>query len=181
MRKYLLAIAFTLVSITGVRENLIKLISKSQSIDEYSSVMDIIEKEGLKKYIPLGLPLKEKHRISSEFGYRTDPFTKQKSFHSGLDFSADVAAIIYATADGKITYCGKKGGYGKLIEIEHEMGYRTRYGHLIEYYKEKGEMVKRGTPIGFVGSTGRSTGNHLHYEIIKNNQRINPIKYINMN
>lgn len=176
--KTILFIVLAFISSIGVRENLIKLISNAHSIDEYKSVMDIIEKENLKNYIPLGLPLKEKYRISSQFGYRTDPINKTKQFHSGIDFSAEVAAIIYAVADGEIIFSGQNGGYGKLIEIEHKFGYKTRYGHLVEFYKKKGDYVKKGTPIGFVGSTGRSTGNHLHYEIIKNNRKINPIKYI---
>lgn len=178
MRTFLLISLFIVFSSVGLKENLIKLISSAQSIDEYSAVLDIIERENLKKYIPLGLPLKERYRISSSFGYRKDPFKKSRKFHSGIDFSAEVAAIIYATADGKITYCGRNGGYGNLIEIEHSFGYKTRYGHLVEFYKKNGDYVKKGTPIGFVGSTGRSTGDHLHYEIIKNGRRINPIKYI---
>lgn len=116
--------------------------------------------------------------ISSGYKYRTDPFTKKRSFHSGIDISCPEGTPIYAPADGVVVKRGYSGGFGKMLEISHGDDMKTRYGHLSQFNVSKGSRVKRGDLIGYVGSTGRSTAPHLHYEIHKNDKQINPMKYI---
>ena len=117
-------------------------------------------------------------RLSSYFGYRTDPYYKIMKFHEGVDFSAPIGTDIYATGDGVvITAERSKTGYGNQIVIDHGFGYKTMYAHLQSFKVRAGEHVKRGQIIGAVGSTGKSTSPHLHYEVWKNNQPVNPINY----
>ena len=117
-------------------------------------------------------------RMSSGFGMRTDPFTKARKMHKGMDFSAPTGTPVFATGDGKVVRADSRStGYGKHIRIEHGFGYRTRYAHLHKLNVKKGQKVKRGDIIGFVGSTGRSEAPHLHYEILKDKNQINPINF----
>jgi hypothetical protein len=117
-------------------------------------------------------------RLSSYFGYRTDPYYKIKKFHEGVDFSAPVGTEIYATGDGVVESAERsKGGYGNQIVINHGFGYKTMYAHLQSFKVRNGERVTRGQVIGTVGSTGKSTSPHLHYEVWKSNKPINPINY----
>ena len=115
---------------------------------------------------------------SSSFGYRKSPFTDRREFHKGLDISARKGAPIYATADGVVTYAGKKGLMGRMVTIDHGYGIVTRYGHADKLLKKRGEKVKRGDIIAKVGNTGRSTGPHVHYEVKVNGVPVNPKKYI---
>jgi len=116
--------------------------------------------------------------ISSGFQYRTDPFTKKRTWHNGIDISAPEGTPIYAPADGVITYRGYQGGFGNLLAISHGSGLKTRFGHLKKFNVSKGQRVRRGDLIGYVGSTGRSTAPHLHYEVHQEDRAINPMKYI---
>ena len=117
-------------------------------------------------------------RISSYFGYRIDPIYKVKKFHSGIDFSAPKGAPVFATGDGVIKKVRhSRRGYGNTILIDHGYGYKTFYAHLSKILVRRGQKVKRGEIIGEVGNTGKSTAPHVHYEIIKNNRKINPIYY----
>lgn len=116
--------------------------------------------------------------ISSRFGYRRSPFTGRKEFHKGLDLAANTGSEIQATADGIVCFSGREGTFGKTITIDHGHGMKTRYAHLDKPLKKKGESVKRGDVIGLVGNTGRSTGSHLHYEIMVNGIRVNPEEYL---
>lgn len=142
-------------------------------------VWDIIQKnDAVFRYIPFGCPLKEKFRISDYFGYRMHPILKKRQFHSGVDLAAAYAATVHSTAEGTVTFSGAMAGYGNTVVIRHRFGFITQYSHLTYIYCRSGQEVTRGKVIGFVGSTGLSTGNHLHYEIIKNNRRINPINFI---
>ena len=134
----------------------------------------------LEKNIPNDKPIKYK-RVSSQFGYRTHPITHKKSFHAGIDLVAPKGTPIRATADGVVSFAGKKGGYGNFILLNHAYGFETAYGHLSGYKVKKGEYVYKGNIIGYVGSTGRSTGAHLHYEIRYLNKWLNPAKYLNWN
>jgi murein DD-endopeptidase MepM/ murein hydrolase activator NlpD len=117
-------------------------------------------------------------RLSSYFGYRTDPFYKIMKFHEGVDFSAPIGTDIYATGDGVVSSADRsKTGYGNQIVIDHGFGYKTMYAHLQSFKVRAGERVTRGQIIGTVGSTGKSTSPHLHYEVWKSNKPINPINY----
>ena len=116
--------------------------------------------------------------ISSGFGQRTDPFTGRHDFHPGLDISGDFGQQINAAADGTVTGASYNGNYGNLITIDHGFGLSTRYGHLSRFDVTVGQQVRRGQVIGFVGSTGRSTSPHLHYEVLVNGQLTNPLRLL---
>jgi murein DD-endopeptidase MepM/ murein hydrolase activator NlpD len=115
---------------------------------------------------------------TSKFGYRKSPFTGRREFHKGYDISAKEGTPILATADGVVTYAGRKGLLGKTIIIDHGHGMVTRYGHCKKFLKKRGEKVKRWEKIAVVGNTGRSTGPHVHYEVHLNGIPVNPEKYI---
>lgn len=119
--------------------------------------------------------------MSSDFGYRSDPFTGGGAMHSGLDFKGPHGTNILAAADGVVSSAGWQGGYGKCIEITHANGLVTRYAHLSGLEVTLGQSVKRGVQIGRMGSTGRSTGPHLHFEVRMNGQAINPMKFLEAN
>lgn len=112
--------------------------------------------------------------VSSWFGYRRSPFGRKTEFHGGLDISAGYGTPVVATAAGTVTLAGWSAGYGKTVEINHGYGYRTLYGHNSRLAVRSGQRVERGDVIAFVGSTGRSTGPHLHYEVYENGRQINP-------
>ena len=116
-------------------------------------------------------------QMASGYGYRLDPIYGTSKFHEGLDFAADKGTPVYATADGTVVMAGWQSGYGNLVEISHGYNYVTRYAHLSKIIATEGEKVKRGDLIGEVGNTGKSTGNHLHYEVRYNGAPQNPINY----
>ncbi|CAB5081311.1 hypothetical protein D3OALGA1CA_182 [Olavius algarvensis associated proteobacterium Delta 3] len=116
--------------------------------------------------------------VTSRFGYRESPFTGLREFHKGMDIANRAGTPILATADGVVAYTGRKGLLGMVITIDHGHGFVTRYGHIQKALKKRGETVKRGEPIALVGNTGRSTGPHVHYEVMLNGVPVNPLKYI---
>lgn len=116
--------------------------------------------------------------LSSSVGRRTDPITGGEDYHQGLDISADAGSPVYATADGTVNVARREGAYGNLITIDHGYGLETRYGHLSKYEVKAGAKVKRGDVIGRVGSTGRATGPHLHYEVRVNGRLLNPLQLL---
>jgi murein DD-endopeptidase MepM/ murein hydrolase activator NlpD len=116
--------------------------------------------------------------LSSPYGNRRDPFTGSADFHPGLDISADYGQPVHATADGTIISASVNGSYGNLVVIDHGYGITTRYGHLSRFAVSDGQQIHRGDVIGYVGSTGRSTSSHLHYEILVNGQLTNPMKLL---
>jgi murein DD-endopeptidase MepM/ murein hydrolase activator NlpD len=116
--------------------------------------------------------------LTGSFGGRSDPFTGALNFHQGLDISAEKGHAVYATADGTVQAASYNGDYGNLIVLQHDFGLSTRYGHLSKFKVTVGDQVKRGDVIGFVGSTGRSTGPHLHYEILANGKLVNPLQLL---
>lgn len=120
---------------------------------------------------------KDLRRIASGFGYRIDPIYKTEKFHEGLDFSAPIGTPIYATADGFVIKEEFNAGYGNHIVLEHGYGYKTLYGHMDKFNVKMRQKVKRGEIIGFVGNTGKSVGPHCHYEVIKNNVKVDPVYY----
>ncbi len=137
--------------------------------------MDAMERAlaGIPSSMPAAIML-----MSSGFGYRHDPFTGAGAMHSGLDFKGPAGTSILAAADGKVTFAGNQGGYGNCIEITHANGLVTRYAHLSGFNVSLGQAVKRGIQIARMGSTGRSTGSHLHFEVRLNGQAINPNKFL---
>jgi murein DD-endopeptidase MepM/ murein hydrolase activator NlpD len=116
--------------------------------------------------------------LTSRYGNRRDPFTGGADFHPGLDISADYGQPVRATADGTIAVAERSGSYGNLVEIDHGYGIVTRYGHLSRFRATAGQQVHRGDVIGYVGSTGRSTSAHLHYEILLNGKLTNPLRLL---
>ncbi|MBL1280436.1 MAG: M23 family metallopeptidase [Fluviicola sp.] len=138
------------------------------------------EKENILACIPSIQPVRNKDlkRRISGFGWRIDPIYRTRRMHTGMDFTAARGTEVYATADGVIEELEKKRwGYGKSIIINHGYGYKTRYAHLKEFKVKKGQKIKRGELIGLIGSTGKSTGPHLHYEVVVNGQKVNPVGY----
>ncbi len=116
--------------------------------------------------------------LTGRFGGRSDPFTGESAFHQGLDISASKGQPVYATADGVVESAGFDGEYGNLIVVKHDFGMTTRYGHLSAFKVKHGQTVHRGEVIGYVGSTGRATGPHLHYEILANGRLLNPLQLL---
>jgi len=127
--------------------------------------------------VPNGSPLSGSY-ISSEFGRRVDPFTGILAFHPGVDLAATEGALVHSVAPGVVTWAGERAGYGKLVEINHGNGFVTRYAHNSRVMVHVGDKVKKGQNVSQVGSTGRSTGPHLHFEVLKNGQTVNPMSYL---
>ncbi len=155
-----------------------QIVVQSKSLDEIAKLAE--EKEKLLAAIPAIQPVKNEDltRRASGYGYRTDPFTKARKFHYGMDFTAPRGTPVYATGDGKVTRADNTAtGYGNHVVIDHGYGYESLYGHLYKYNVRNGQKVQRGDIIGFVGSTGRSEAPHCHYEVFKDGERINPINF----
>ncbi len=155
-----------------------ELVIQSKSLDEIELLAK--NKESLLSSIPSIQPVNSSdlRRMASGYGYRIDPFTKARRMHFGMDFSAPRGTEIYATGDGTVTRADSRAaGFGKHVRIDHGFGYVTIYAHLNSFKVVKGDKVKRGEPIGTVGSTGRSVAPHLHYEIVKDGVKINPINF----
>ncbi|MCC9622966.1 peptidoglycan DD-metalloendopeptidase family protein [Thalassospira sp. MA62] len=129
------------------------------------------------KQTPLGEPAAT-YYVSSVFGKRKDPFNGKWAFHSGVDLAGPIKTAITATAPGKVTHAGWSGKYGKMVELDHGNGVRTRYGHLLKVLVKKGDEVQLKDKIALMGSTGRSTGSHVHYEVRVNGKPVNPLKFI---
>ncbi len=148
---------------------------------EFESLLKSLEdQQNLLASTPAVRPISrgEKSWVTSSFGYRRSPFTGKREFHQGFDISTRKGTPILATADGVVTFVGKKGLLGKTVIIDHGHGMVTRYGHAQKFLKKRGEKVKRYEPIALVGNTGRSTGPHVHYEVRLNGIPVNPYKYI---
>lgn len=155
-----------------------QLYVQSKSFDEVFEMAK--NKEKLLAALPAIQPVSNRdlRRIASYYGYRTDPFYKIKKFHEGLDFSAPIGTEVYATGDGVVTRIQRlRNGYGNYIVIDHGYSYETLYAHLTKFNVKKGQQVKRGEVIGFVGNTGKSTAPHLHYEVRRNGKTVNPVHY----
>ena len=126
--------------------------------------------------VPLGKPCRG--YISSYYGYRRDPFTGRRAFHSGIDIVGRYGAPVRATADGVVWRVGYTRGLGRYVKIKHKHGFMTVYGHLRKFVVKRGERVKKGDIIGYLGNTGRSTGPHLHYEVRRWGRSLNPLRFI---
>ncbi|MCH5234998.1 MAG: M23 family metallopeptidase [Muribaculaceae bacterium] len=172
-------------------------LSDSRLVEELSNRMNLLEKriysqllsfdqleEALTNqqdrlaHVPSVIPINiADYTMSSGYGYRVDPIYGSSKFHEGLDFAASQGTDVFATGDGKVVVAGRQAGYGNCIDIEHGYNYLTRYAHLSQILVKPGEEVKRGQLIGKVGSTGKSTGPHLHYEVRYKNIPQNPVNY----
>jgi len=124
-----------------------------------------------------GRPVK-KGWMSSRYGHRTDPITGKRAWHAGVDFAGKDGADVVAVAAGVVVFAGNRSGYGKMVEINHGSGYATRYGHHKELVVKAGDIVRKGEVIGLMGSSGRSTGPHVHFEVFKNGRIVDPSTYI---
>ncbi|MFG6687785.1 M23 family metallopeptidase [Mariniflexile sp. HNIBRBA6329] len=155
-----------------------QIVVQSKSLDEIAVLAE--EKEKLLAAIPAIQPVRNEDlkRMASGYGMRSDPFTKVRKMHYGMDFSAPRGTPIYASGDGVVERADNTAtGYGNHIRINHGYGYESLYAHLYKYNVRKNQKVRRGDLIGFVGSTGRSEAPHLHYEVFKDGERINPINF----
>lgn len=129
--------------------------------------------EGIPQVLPARAPM-----VTSSYGYRRDPFTGRGAMHSGLDFKGAIGAPIYAAAKGVVTFVGRKSGYGNVVEVSHGNGLMTRYAHMSRFATRVGTRVEAGDIIGAIGSTGRSTGPHLHFEVRINNRAVDPRPFL---
>ena len=155
-----------------------QLVVQSKSLDEIELLAQ--NKESLLTSIPTIQPINsiDLKRMASGYGYRIDPFTKNRTMHSGMDFSAKTGTPIYATGDGRISRADNRAvGFGNHVRIDHGFGYTSIYAHMSKIAVRRGNKVKRGDLIGYVGNTGRSVAPHLHYEIVKDGRKINPINF----
>ena len=161
----------------------IDVLSKELSIQSKSldAILKLAEaKSDFLSAIPAIQPVRNENlkQMASGFGYRTDPFTKARKMHEGMDFTAKTGSPIYATGDGVVAKADNTAsGYGNHIVIRHGFGYETLYAHLSKYKARAGQRIKRGDVIGYVGSTGRSEGPHLHYEVHKDKKVVNPLNF----
>ncbi len=154
-----------------------KMYAQTQSYDDIITLAQ--QKEQMYASIPAVQPCDKYKRIASGFGMRIHPISGKRKMHTGLDFAAKIGTPIYSTGDGVVEVAKKSHyGYGNQVMINHGFGYKTRYAHMTRFIVKKGQKVKRGELIGYVGSTGSSTGPHLHYEVIKNRKPLNPMNFI---
>ncbi len=145
--------------------------------DDFENLVEALEKQiGILSATPAIRPVKG--MLTSGFGYRISPFTGLRDFHEGMDIAAKTGTPVKVSADGTVTFAGEKGFLGNTVIVDHGRGIVTRYGHLSKILKKPGDSVKRGDIIGEVGSTGRSTGSHLHYEVLVKGVPVNPLNYI---
>jgi murein DD-endopeptidase MepM/ murein hydrolase activator NlpD len=145
---------------------------------QLNALENVIIDRDLKKQIhPEGRPVKSGF-ISSYFGEREDPFSGEEAYHKGVDFAGTAGANVMAVAAGVVTWAGNRTGYGNLVEINHGDGYVTRYAHNQRTLVSVGQTVKRGDPIALMGSTGRSTGPHVHFEVIRNGRQVDPLTFV---
>jgi murein DD-endopeptidase MepM/ murein hydrolase activator NlpD len=142
------------------------------SLEQYLMTQDTIAAS-----IPTGKPV-ESGWVSSFYGYRVDPFNGKKTFHEGIDIAGKEGSEVLAVADGIVTWVGERGGYGTLVEVDHGNGYVTRYAHNKATEVEKGQRVARGEMVALMGSTGRSTGPHVHFEVLRDGKHVNPYNFL---
>ena len=148
--------------------------------ESFNQVVEFFKNhEDMLNHLPAIQPISNKNlkQTASGYGQRIDPVYGTVAFHSGMDFSCDVGTPVYATADGVVKSADWESGYGMTVEIEHGYGYQTRYCHLSSYRCRVGQQVKRGELIALSGSTGKSTGPHVHYEVVQRGQKVNPVNF----
>lgn len=146
--------------------------------DARLAMQDALRIRKVVSMVPFRRPIDDKQEVTSSFGVRRDPFTGGMAMHSGMDFRGELGTPIYATAYGQVTEAGWAGGYGQMVEIEHGQGLATRYGHMSSILVKEGQKIVPGQLIGRIGSTGRSTGPHLHYETRIYGTAVDPIRFL---
>jgi murein DD-endopeptidase MepM/ murein hydrolase activator NlpD len=159
-------------------QELSALQSRTDSLDESLSQLDQAFHARIRMLASTPNTMPVRGWFSHGFGWRNDPWTGEREFHRGMDIVADLGTEVRAPADGVVSLASRRSDYGKLIDLSHGYGYVTRYAHLSEILVRPGQRVHRGDVIGRVGSTGRSTGPHLHYEVFRDGRRVNPWKYL---
>lgn len=151
---------------------------KEKETELYFSLRKLVTLNEVVGAMPLGVPMVDDHRQTSGYGTRVDPFRGALSFHAGVDLGGKSGAKIVAANNGRVEFAGWKTAYGNVIDVKHEYGFTTRYGHLSQISVRPGQVVKKGQVIGVQGSTGRSTGEHLHYEVRYNDKPLNPGNFL---
>ena len=149
--------------------------TKVKELDEALNLLDKMKSEA--RRLPIANP-SPGHSISSTFGVRKDPLLGTPAMHSGMDFRAPQGSDAHVTAAGTVISAGWNGGYGRMVEVQHEGGFTTRYGHLSKILVKEGQKLSAGAVVGKVGSSGRSTGPHLHYEVRRNGDALNPVRFL---
>ncbi len=144
----------------------------------HSDIARLDELRQLLRVVPLGSPVREGFSITSTFGYRHDPFNNLGALHEGIDMQAPLRTPVYATAPGKVVFAGRHASYGRMLEIDHGYGIRTRYAHLDRILVEDGADIAVGKEIGLIGSSGRTSGTHLHYEVLVDGRSRNPLNFL---
>ncbi|MBV5272298.1 MAG: M23 family metallopeptidase [Lamprocystis purpurea] len=137
----------------------------------------IMERDITAKSVPSGWPVRAGY-ITSNYGFRIHPIKGRRLFHQGVDFAAPSGSPVVAVADGLVTFSGRRSGYGNMIELRHVDGYATRYAHNQANLVQEGQQVRQGQKIGAVGATGTATGPHVHFEVLKNGEHLNPIQFV---
>ena len=167
------------LTITAVISDIDALDQKIEDREQQLSLLEdlMINHSLLEETLPAGRPIKGGW-TSSYFGMRNDPFTGKRAMHKGMDFAGKRGSSVIAVAGGVVTWADKRYGYGKMVEIHHGGGYVTRYGHNQKILVKEGERVAQGQVIATMGSSGRSTGPHVHFEVLRNGRQVNPVKYI---
>lgn len=161
---------------TAVAELSEVIVSREQRLLAMENLL--LDRKLQKEVYPTGRPVRKGGWISSYYGMRNHPLTGKREKHKGVDFASRRGAGIYAVASGVVTYSGKRWGYGTMVEVSHGNGYKTRYAHNQLNIAKVGETVRKGQLIANVGSTGRSTGPHVHFEVLKNGRQTDPLKFI---
>jgi murein DD-endopeptidase MepM/ murein hydrolase activator NlpD len=151
-------------------------------IDDRAAKLGVLDRVLARREIydqqqPEGRPIRSGW-LSSYYGKRADPFTGKQKFHHGVDFAGTAGSEVLSVAAGVVTYAGERQNYGNMVEVNHGNGLVTRYGHAEDTLVEVGETVTKGQPVALMGSTGRSTGPHVHFEVLKNGRKVNPLKYV---
>jgi len=155
----------------------------SKQVNDRSQQMEVLETMLMNhnlqaEVLPAGRPV-SKGWVSSFFGMRTDPFTGRQDYHKGIDIAGKAGSKVFAVASGVVSFAGERNSYGNMVEINHGNGYVTRYGHNKKILVKSGDKVEKGQPLALMGSSGRSTGPHVHYEVLLNGRVVNPSKFIN--
>ena len=165
-----------------LQQQIAETMAKIDFDTDYLSTIEakLLQQSVLKKMLPNSSPINTAFN-SSSYGWRIDPFTGNKAFHEGLDFSASIGTPIYAAAGGIVTAAEHTTDYGNIVKVDHGFGLETRYAHASKMLVKVGDRVQKGQLVALVGSTGRSTGSHLHYEIRLNGNALDPRKYLNSN